>query len=177
MSGAGALVAAGALALAACGGDPPGRAVIGFAAPSLAGVRWVPAFPLGEEPSVWNESPLLGKVVLLEFYASWCTGCAASARDLVELRDAHATQGLQVIAVTEETVPTAMQFASQQGWYQKIPVAVDDRGSLSRAYGANVYPTQVLVDRRGIVRWRGAGATRAQLDAQIRPLLEQDATR
>lgn len=167
--GTSALIAA--LALAACGDTAPGRAVIGFAAPSLAEVRWVPAFPMGEEPSVWNEAPLLGKVVLLDFYASWCPGCVTGARDLVALRDAHASRGLTVIAVTEETVPTAMQFASQQGWYQKVPVAVDDRGVVSRAYGATVYPTQVLVDRRGIVRWRGAGATRAQLDAEIRALL------
>ena len=70
----GAAVAAAALgiAMAGCGGGPTAvRAVIGQQAPPLADVRWVPPFALGEEPSVFNEQPTLGNVVVLDFYASW----------------------------------------------------------------------------------------------------------
>jgi thiol-disulfide isomerase/thioredoxin len=109
--------------------------------------------------------------VLLDFYASWCPACVTGAPDLLALHDAHAAAGLMVIGVTEEPVPTAMQFAAQQGFDGKIPVAVDERRVLGRQFGVSQFPTQVLVDRRGLVRWRGAGATRAELDAQIRTLL------
>jgi len=67
--------AAAALALlAACGDDPPAMplyASIGGVVPPLTDVKWVPQYPLGSEPSVFNEPPLRGNVVVLDFYASW----------------------------------------------------------------------------------------------------------
>ena len=69
--GAAAVAAAFGFAIANCGGSTLNRAVIGQQAPPLADVRWVPPFVLGEEPSVFNEQPTLGNVVVLDFYASW----------------------------------------------------------------------------------------------------------
>ncbi len=44
---------------------------VGAEAPSLAGVDWWPAFPLAEMPTTFGEAPLKGRVVVLEFFASW----------------------------------------------------------------------------------------------------------
>ena len=61
------------LSLASCGGSATGpfRARIGGVVPPLTDVKWVPQYPLGSEPSVFNEPPLRGNVVVLDFYASW----------------------------------------------------------------------------------------------------------
>ena len=66
------LLAACAALLASCGNNTgPLRARLGGVVPPLADVKWVPQYPLGDEPSVFNEPPLRGKVVVFEFYASW----------------------------------------------------------------------------------------------------------
>jgi hypothetical protein len=67
-----AAIVAGTL-LSGCGGAAPTpyRSVMGGVVPPLADVKWVPQYPLGDEPSVFNEPPLRGKVVVLDFYASW----------------------------------------------------------------------------------------------------------
>ncbi|MHC5020981.1 MAG: hypothetical protein ACYTGX_12900 [Planctomycetota bacterium] len=67
-----AVAAAAVLALPSCGSDAgPLRARLGGVVPPLADVKWVPQYPLGDEPSVFNEPPLRGKVVVFDFYASW----------------------------------------------------------------------------------------------------------
>lgn len=171
------LVALAAVGLAAavgvgfivgCGDSPSmNRAVIGFQAPPLADVKWVPAFELGTEPSVFNEGALLGKVVVIDFFASWCRDCKAVAPELAKLHDRFAGQDVLILGVTEDTVPTAMRFAGDMGWDDKIPIAVDENARVRRFYGVNLYPTTVIVDRTGIVRWRGEGATADAIAAEI----------
>lgn len=65
--------AVAALLVTSCSGGGGGtlRAYIDGAVPPLADVKWVPQYPLGQEPSVFNEPPLRGKVLVLDFYASW----------------------------------------------------------------------------------------------------------
>ncbi len=67
------LVVAASAVTAGCGNGTPSpyRSVMGGVVPPLADVKWVPQYPLGDEPSVFNEPPLRGKVVVLDFYASW----------------------------------------------------------------------------------------------------------
>ena len=70
----GAGCALGAAMPLACGGGGSGRlaAAIGTFAKPLVDVRWGPSYyPIDTAPSVFNEAPLVGRVVLLEFFASW----------------------------------------------------------------------------------------------------------
>ena len=80
-----------------------------------------------------------------------------------------------VIGVTQETVPTAMSFSAAIKWDDKIPIAVDENKTVHSRFSVERYPTTVLMDRRGIVRWRGVDAKPADIDAEVAKLLAEPA--
>ncbi|HUE87269.1 MAG TPA: TlpA disulfide reductase family protein [Vicinamibacterales bacterium] len=108
---------------------------------------------------------LKGKVVLLFFWAHWCSDCKAQAPILAELASRYAAQGLVVMAPTQRfgyvaggRPATAQEEASyideiRQRTYavlhdQSIPLSEANH----RRYGVSSTPTLVLLDREGVVR-------------------------
>lgn len=110
-------------------------------------------------------SALKGKVVLLFFWAHWCSDCKAQAPILADLTSRYASRGLVVVAPTQrfgyvaggKPAPPNVEkqyidevrqraFAVLQG--QSIPLSEANH----RRYGVSSTPTIVLVDRAGIVR-------------------------
>lgn len=124
-------------------------------------------------------SHLRGKIVLLEFTATWCPACYQAASDLRKLRRAFGTN-LAVISIsldggenTDTTREDLLRFVRQEkvDW----PVLFDDTGtdnSAALAYKVERLPGYVLIDQSGIVRFitHGAGVSRAT-KIEIRRLL------
>ena len=137
-------------------------ALFGEPAPELSVKDWIVGVPvtLGE---------LRGKVVLLEFWATWCKRCQEMFPKLNSLYQEQSARGLELIALTRHYLayrgtPEAMGeelrlmswTVAQEGVGFRVGVAKDER--LQAVYGANGLPTAVLIDRQGIVRYAGPGA-------------------
>ena len=98
-------------------------------------------------------SSLQGKVVLVNFWATWCTPCIQEMPVLEELYQKYRDRGLEILAVSvdEEAARYKVeQFVHDQRLH--FPVLYDSgAGSL---YGVAVYPTSLLIDQNGLVRLR-----------------------
>ncbi len=100
-----------------------------------------------------------GKVLLLNFWATWCEPCRREMPMLMGLHDEYATRGLRVVGVALDDVQSARDFADEYGISYTILVGGADVMQTSQAYGNvdGVLPYSVLVDSRGIIRWQYVG--------------------
>lgn len=117
-----------------------------------------------------------GKVVLVDFWASWCGPCKASFPVLNKLHDTYASKGLVVIGVGVDEEPAKYQaFASKMG--ARFPLVHDSSHKAAAFFGPSTMPTSYLVDRKGVIRhvhtgFRGA-KTETEYVAEIEALLAQ----
>jgi thiol-disulfide isomerase/thioredoxin len=146
--------------------------------PLLRETEWI-----GNKPSA--EAELRGKVVLLFFWAHWCSDCKAEAPVLAKLGAELKPRGFVIVAPTrrygytrdDDHAPAAVEtpFITKvfEHYYAAIPTegVPVDRGNFER-YGASTTPTLVLVDRKGIVRMYHPGLmTEEELRGAIEALL------
>ncbi len=108
-------------------------------------------------------SSLRGKVVYVDFWASWCGPCRVSFPILEELRQELAGQGFEVFAISVDEVPEdALGFLEELS--VSYPVVIDDTGATPAAWGPPGMPTGYLVDRVGVVRAVKAGFKKSDGD-------------
>ncbi len=89
-----------------------------------------------------------GKVVVVTFWASWCTYCLRELPVLNTLQE-HAGGLLQVIAVNVEDSAADYRVMMRQMKQYSITQARDARGSIAETYGVNAYPNLWIIDREG----------------------------
>jgi peroxiredoxin len=93
---------------------------------------------------------LKGRVVVLEFWASWCGVCHVMAPTLNGWHDRYSAQGVTVLGVTNDPVDVAGRTAGELG--MGYPLASDTSGNMLRAYRAYALPTLFVIDKQGKVR-------------------------
>ena len=93
---------------------------------------------------------LKGRVVVLEFWASWCGVCHVMAPTLNAWHDRYSAQGVTVLGVTNDPVDVAGRTAGELG--MSYPLASDSTGQTLRAYRAYALPTLFVIDKQGNVR-------------------------
>ena len=101
---------------------------------------------------------LRGKVVLVNFWATWCAECLAEMPNLVDTHRKFAPRGYETVAIAvQKDDPTLVaQVAARRALPFKI--AVDERGDLAESFGApRVTPVSYLIDRQGRVLKRYVG--------------------
>lgn len=120
---------------------------------------------------------LRGKVLLIDFWASWCKPCQASFPLLDSLYKQHHQDGLEVLAVNvDEERKQADRFLA--GRPHEMPVFFDPKGRAPEAFGVEAMPSSFLVDRRGRIRFRHVGYTpsvAAAYEREIDELLVEEA--
>jgi peroxiredoxin/YHS domain-containing protein len=123
--------------------------------------------------SITNRS-LKGKVVLLDFWATWCAPCRKSMPELQTLHRKYANRGFTVVGVSiDEGSPSKVQkyVASKKITY---PIAVDSETSPAwEAYRVKAVPAAYLIDRSGqiVAQWLGASVDPRELEAKLEGLL------
>lgn len=132
--------------------------------------------PSSPAPESWPAlAALRGKVVLLDFWASWCAPCRRSFPWMNELQQRHAAAGLAVLAVNVDH-----DRALADAFLRDVPVSFrlefDPAGALAQRFDVQAMPTSFLLDRHGQVRMRHAGfreAQRAEREDELKKLLEE----
>lgn len=122
-----------------------------------------------------NLSDYKGKVVLLDFWASWCGPCRIEAPKFVDLLKHYREQGLVVIGVSlDDEVEPVREFYNQ--YKLNYPVALGNE-QLSEKYGGVFsLPTTFLIGRDGRVYAKHLGAAELSvLEAEVRQLLSKSA--
>ncbi|NJD57537.1 MAG: TlpA family protein disulfide reductase [Nitrospirae bacterium] len=93
-------------------------------------------------------SALKGKVVLLNFWATWCPPCKAEMPSMNKLYNDIKTRGFEIIAVSADNSPSAIrEFLSKNRL--DFPVLFDETKSVTRLYHVFSMPTTFLIDRNG----------------------------
>jgi thiol-disulfide isomerase/thioredoxin len=90
-----------------------------------------------------------GKVVLLNFWATWCGPCRMEMPELIEIQKKYADKGFTIVGMAEEEDPKKVKdFAATMGLsYPQVMVAQE----MAEAYGVNSLPTTFLIDKNGKV--------------------------
>ena len=99
------------------------------------------------------------KVVVVEFWATWCGPCLTSIPHLTELQHKFADRGVVVIGISAEDPGTVRPFLDRMGAKMDYTVAVDNNRQTSKgymtAYGQNGIPHAFVIDLEGRIAWHG----------------------
>jgi len=98
-----------------------------------------------------------GKVVILNFWATWCPPCRAEMPSMETLYRLYKDQGLEILAVDlREDEKTVRQFINSSG--HTFPVLLDLNGVTANMYGIEAIPTSFILDREGLIIARITGS-------------------
>ncbi|MEW5872601.1 MAG: redoxin domain-containing protein [Chloroflexota bacterium] len=111
-------------------------------------------------------SSLQGKVVLLNFWASWCTPCRAEMPLFQQVQSQYPDELVVVGVNNGESEKAAGDFAAEVG--VPFPILLDAQGEVGRAYQVNMLPITYLIDQQGMIRFRHIGQiTETQLASYL----------
>ena len=152
----------------------------GEVAPEIAVVKWVEQTPV-------KLSELRGRVVLLDFWATWCGPCLRAFPHLIEWHDKYKDRGLVIIGITkfygdgegqemkpEEELSYIGRFKKSHNLPYGTAVASGDDNHIR--YNVTAIPTAVLIDRRGVIRLLTTGVgggNESEMSEAIEKVLEE----
>jgi cytochrome c-type biogenesis protein CcmF len=111
--------------------------------------------------SVVTLSDLHGRVVVVNFWATWCPPCEDELPDLQAVWEEYQAEGVVVIGIAfQEEEATVLQMASQTGI--TFPLGLEAGDSISAAYGITAVPETFVVDREGRVAYIHIGSVTAE---------------
>ncbi len=125
--------------------------------------------------TTWDFQQAQGQLILLDFWGTWCRPCLAAIPHIKRLHSEYGPRGLEVVSI-------ACERGSESQRTRQILDAIDrhkvnyrvllaeefENCPVQRGFGIQSYPTLVLIDRQGNIRWRGDTNTLPQLEAIIR---------
>ena len=150
--------------------------LLAFLNPSLANAQpTAPGFSLSGDSGQVTLSDYRGKVVYLDFWASWCPPCRASFPWMNDLQKKYEKKGLEIIAVNLDKDRSSIKdfIAATQ---PQFTIAYDPEGTLAERYEVMGMPSSYLIDRNGKLHSTHIGfreKDKTTLEQQIIQLLEE----
>ncbi len=150
--------------------QPRGGAGEGQVAPSLA-------LPTPEGANLDLRS-LKGRVVAVNFWATWCPPCRYEIPELAAFWRENRDRCFDMLGVAEDSGSGPDVAAAARAFGIPYPVLVDERGGAAARWGVPGFPKTFIVDAEGRVRRTFEGAVRKQeLDETVRPLLPKSCSK
>jgi thiol-disulfide isomerase/thioredoxin len=117
-------------------------------------------------------SKLKGKVVLLDFWATWCAPCRESIPHLIQLHKTYGEKGLEVVGMNVDRgdTDTVARFVKSMDIPYPIVVTPEE---VSRNFGVTGLPTAVLVDKEGKIREKIVGFNTVAVTARVNDLTSE----
>jgi peroxiredoxin len=153
------------------------------AAPAVAAEMLMP-WKGGATPALVLRNPagesldlaqLRGKVVLVNFWATWCAPCVEEMPALARLRARLAPRGFEVLAVNQGEMPARVAaFVERTGL--DLTILLDREKSVAKEWKVRALPTTFVVDAKGRIRLYAEGEldTGPALEAALAPLLPRE---
>ena len=153
---------------------------LSFAAPVLRAVDAFKPFPMPswtlkdvDGKSVTSDE-LKGKVVVLDFWATWCGPCRSEIPGYIELQKKFRDAGLAIVGVSldQDGPAKVKKFMEDEGINYRIVMGGDQ---ITDAFGGvQAIPTTFIIDRSGTVRFRKVGAMAHEtFEAELTPYLKK----
>lgn len=166
-----------ALGLSGLDARTAGEARKFIASPIRAREPFAPDFEfMTKENERMSNASLRGKVVLLDFWGTWCPPCRESIPTTKNVHKKFQGKGLEVIGVSsddDEDVWRTFIEAQRMDWHEYIDIS----GKVIEAFDVDSYPTYVVLDKDGVVRFRQSGygpTTEGELDDAISHALKKN---
>jgi thiol-disulfide isomerase/thioredoxin len=137
-------------------------------APEIEMIEWI-----GSEPVMLEE--LRGKVILLDFWATWCGPCISTFPRLRDWHKKYSGSDFMIVGVTryygtqggkKMTKLQELEFLTEfkKEYKMPYPIAIAGASEAQLKYGIAAFPTTVLLDRNGVVRYMGIGSGAEESD-------------
>ena len=138
--------------------------------------RPAPAMSISDLGGKALGSSLKGKVVLLDFWATWCAPCQKSMPELQGLHDKYAGRGFAVVGVSIDEKEDADAKVKKFIRKKKItyPIAIDSKkSSLWEKYRVKAVPAAFLIDREGniVAQWTGTPPKAKEVEKELAVVL------
>ncbi len=161
--------------MAGCSGEPPKRSQANEQSPPKVG-EWgdAPDFTLPDlEGGDFTLSSLKGKVIVVNFWGTWCPPCRREIPDFISFYDEYQDKGVEIVGVALERDEglAVRSFVKEIGI--DYTVVLGDQGVTRRYGGIRAVPTTFIIDGSGNIHQKHVGAIdKKTLVNAVRPLLQ-----
>jgi peroxiredoxin len=126
-------------------------------------------------PGPASPGSLRGKVVVVDFWGTFCEPCKKSFPKLQKLYGRYKEQGFRVLAVSEDEADDKDKIADFVGTYgAAFTIGWDEDKSAAKKYKPETMPSSFVIDRKGVVRYAHVGyhdGDEAEIEHEIKELL------
>jgi thiol-disulfide isomerase/thioredoxin len=130
-------------------------------------------FKLADGSGTWKPSNAKGKVVLIDFWATFCKPCKGSFPKLQALHEKYKDSGLVIIGISEDDEPKTVVPAFLKETGAKFLIGIDpEQSAANPPLKVSAMPTELVIDKKGIVRHRHEGLKEGELDEIVKQIEE-----
>lgn len=118
-----------------------------------------------------------GEVVLLNLWASWCSGCKHEMPEFFKLQKEYA-KGFKIVAISIDSSPKASSgyleaMSEEMGFQTPFITLHDPKKDTAKAYGAHAMPSSFLIDKNGVVRDVIVGSLNAEDMVELKKEIDE----